>query len=79
MNGASATALCARVAEALPRVARLTIYRLSPSLQTFVKVSAAAMVSAYKGTFASRGQIDDVTCAYDEPYFHRWLAARYER
>jgi hypothetical protein len=35
------------------------------------------VLSVYKGLFASRGQIDETPCDYEEPVFDDWLRERY--
>ncbi len=43
----------------------------------FTNASGERVLRAYKGLFASNGQIDDESCAYDEPALDGWLHARY--
>lgn len=43
----------------------------------FSNANGERVLRVYKGSFASQGQIDDATCAFDEPVLDVWLRARY--
>ena len=43
----------------------------------FEDAGGERVMRAYKGAFASAGQIDDVLCDYEEANLHEWLVARY--
>lgn len=43
----------------------------------FFSAGGERVLRVYKGNFASHGQIDDATCAFDEPILDGWLRARY--
>jgi hypothetical protein len=43
----------------------------------FTDTAGERILRAYKGRFPSEGQIDETPCAFEEPAFHDWLAARY--
>jgi len=43
----------------------------------FTDVGGERIMRAYKGRFASEGQIEDTPCDFEEPSLHEWLIARY--
>ena len=43
----------------------------------FSNSSGERVLGAYKGSFATRGQIDDQPCDFNELTLHEWLVARY--
>jgi hypothetical protein len=43
----------------------------------FENAAGERVLRAYKGRFASYGQIDNAPCDFEEVTFHEWLVARY--